>query len=352
MSACVSDVRCLIDWTRRILHTFGRANPFALRSNPMTPAPSLQDLLDRTRLAWRAARARRVVAWAAVIVAGCALLVGPGYGIAPLLAAAFVMLLVGAIAWMRNAPDDLQVAQFIDARLQNHDLLASGVACRAKDDEASQLIVAQAEQFAASVDRSRLSILPFLSRLEVAAALSLCLSAAVVQSGIVHPRMPSESRAQHERPSAPSDQAATHPPAPSPDSPRDSSRSDRAADSPETSDRTGVRERAGNTASGGDAQGSAAQSSSTRRPPPTTPRGTPGSTGTDAAGTGQSSTHSASAGPLSNDGPQVRAPLNLGEIAPPDPAARDLARRMLADNTVDFDSRDLVRAYFDLDDDQ
>lgn len=142
----------------------------------MKDRSSLSILLSRTRRDWRAARARSAAAWTLLASAGVmsiVTLIGSTTLAVGLCSMGVAVVLSGLLGWLWRVPSDGAVAQFIDQRLDAHDLLATGVACRSIDDAIARSILAQAKAFAAKADRSRLVLSAFPSRVEIVACLAV-----------------------------------------------------------------------------------------------------------------------------------------------------------------------------------
>ncbi len=290
-------------------------------------------------------------AWAAVAI-GATLIDQPSIGL-------FLLPLVplaGLAGYLRRSASDQLLAQVLDQQLKSQELLASGLVCRGNSDDASRMIAAQAESAAGAVDRATLRQDVF-TRAEAAAGLVLVIAAIV---GIGYPRsqghvsdaspevarrldasQTAAAQSRFDRPELPSRSSESQTRAT-----RDSEESDGANDGTgQSREKQGPRSR--------DASGDGAASTTSNRStvlPSARASDSTGMTSSEAqSGIGKSSIASNRPATSIDSALAPRKPLSIESASLPDPAACERARAALEAEQIGMESRDLVRAYFDLD---
>lgn len=260
--------------------------------------------------------------------------------------------LAGVIGYFQRRPSDQLLAQLLDQQLQTRELLASGVSCREKHDDASRMITAQADACAARIDREKLAVDSGIKRSEAAAGLVLAIALSAVfvfnpssdSSDLKQPaaigQTASNSQAQRGTlltpPSLQEERASMDQP---------SEAGDESLPSTGTSDavRRPSRDAAGEGMAQTATRGPSAVPAARIPPPASAEKGE--ATGT---GIGQSSERGVSSDQPAANAIAPRRPLSLDQTLPP-PAARQQAQAELETGRIGFESRDLIRAYFDLD---
>jgi hypothetical protein len=261
--------------------------------------------------------------------------------------------LASVAGYLRQSGSDAMIAQHLDERLQTHELLASGVACRGKLDAGSALILAQAEVSAAATDRIALRSGNGISRSEVAAGLTLAIAMAIsVARQPASERLPDLARNADEH--AEVTQQAPNLASPTVNKPANHRVRPGRPDPIESEDEaSGAASSESVRRPAGDASGDGRAFTSSKAP-----QAIPAARGTrdslspgDGTGPGSAGSESAVDGTtaVSSSGLARRVPHAVDSSSRPTEIARQNARRLLDAEQLDPDSRDLVRAYFDLD---
>lgn len=254
----------------------------------------------------------------------------------------------GAVGYFRKAIKDLEVARHLDEQLHTRDLIATAVACRGGADEASRMIVAQAECWAAGADLAP-AFSRGIRRSEVAAFISLLI---VVTIGLIRPTAPESAQrdtvaarvpspasvASNDRAVRPSTAERKPSPGGESDLPADQATQDATAQASRV-DASAQRDASGDgqslTASRVEAKMRAVAAK------------TSADAGVSPSGSGPS-TRFETAGDRPGGGIAVRAPTDT-RASLPSGFHSDLSALNREIERLDIESRDLVRAYFDLD---
>lgn len=295
----------------------------------------------------RLARARRwatgtTLAIAVGMVGAASVGIAPWWGVACIPVAALG-------GYLRRLPNDLSIAQRLDERLRSRDLLASGVACLGREDDASRSVVAQANALASRIGRPPSD--PGPSRAELAAGLSLGIALVLVvtlpggpaRQEVATPLGDNRSGNRVNERLA----SRTDPPesAPGGAARGDGSEPDSSSPGAPGSDAPSGRSR--------DATGEGMASTPARTGAPLVGRSSSGSAGSSDgvadAGAGRGAERSSTADSTLGTRTALRGPLPVDATALPDDGARERARSAMDADQVDYRYRDLVRAYFDLD---